>query len=200
MNTKIDLRRVGKMLLIGITLILIFASLALTGCHRHNKTTVVEGTQGEAGTDGVDGTDGLGFGFVRDIDGSSLTSSYWIGDASCVVPQHILEAAPADDDPREGIILYLGGADEFSRYYLLAMPAGSYCVVDREEYEELGTLDFASDGHLAVVELSTLQSLELFSEIVDKGIVVEIDEPVLIDAKRTELRIGSIRIRMFGRN
>lgn len=183
---------------LGFLFLLIFAITAafMTSCtHRHTRP-------GADGLDGVDGTDGLGFGFVRDIDGSVLAGSYWIGDAALVIPPKILSAIPADEDHhREGVILYLGNATEFYRYYLIRMPAGSYCVVDRAEYEYLGTLDFVTDGYLVAVELATLDSLGLLSSVVGQyGIAVELDEPVTIKLKSHEIRIGAVRIRLYRRD
>lgn len=185
---------------LGFLFLLIFAITAafMTSCtHRHTRP----GADGADGINGQDGTDGLGFGFVRDIDGSVLAGSYWIGDAALVIPPKILAAIPADEDHhREGVILYLGNATEFYRYYLIRMPAGSYCVVDRAEYEYLGTLDFVADGYLVAVELATLDSLGLLAGLAGSGIAVELDEPATIKLKSHEIRIGAVRIRLYGRD
>ena len=175
-----------RRLLVTVTtlLILFVAAVSVAGCHRHISLTEAPGA------DGQDGTDGLGFDFVADI-GGELASDYWIGDAALVLPPEILAVAPTE------ATLFLGNDEEFHRYYLRAVSAGTYCVIDRDEYEILGQLDFYEDGYLALVELTTLEALGLLA-LVSDGVAVELDEPATITSKKKELRIGSVRIRLYG--
>lgn len=190
-----------------IALMLLVPCMMSTSCKRHTRIIETgeqgengqDGQDGQDGIDGIDGLDGLGFDYVRGMDGATVCDGVFVIDARFVVPESILQLAPAEDpyDP-DGLTLTFGTADSPIRIYLGMMLAGEYCLVEKvkgEGWVPVGDpLIFPEDGWIAVVPPNMIPLLD--PGAFELGTVVEFPEECnVLDYSRNHLTIGKdIRI------
>lgn len=210
-----------------VLLLLALVPATFTSC-RHGRTGPMgpagengqdgqDGQDGRDGIDGIDGRDGLsgiGFDYVRGMDGARVCNAALIVPAQHVLPDGILNFAPAEDpyDP-DGLTLTFGTEELAFRIYLGMIMQGEYCVIEKEWGEgwdavesENNPLVFAENGWVAVVPLDTLNLFDtsFLALLLDVGVLVEFgpneveteegtvleDVCLTLDYSRNRLKIG----------
>jgi len=122
---------------------------------------------------------------------SQLDGSYWVGDASVVIPEEILASAP-NNVFKTGLVLYVGYEGSPLHFYLIPA-SGTYDVLRYKKKALLGQAEI--DGFLVLADLDTLAQMQAEALIVDSGVVVEFEGLQTIDLKKKEIRIGDVRIK-----
>lgn len=123
--------------------------------------------------------------YMRGWAGTTLTETYWVGDASLVLPKEILSGAP---EAEQMVVLFLIEAFGPLDYHLSRMPAESSVRLSRKK-KDLGQIEFETEGFLVLVELSTLETLGLLHVTLDSGIVVKLHKTTFLEVMKNHVFI-----------
>lgn len=123
--------------------------------------------------------------YMRGWAGTTLTETYWVGDAALVLPKELLLGAPEED---KMVVLFLMEAFGPLDYHLSRMPAGSSVSLWQKK-KDLGQVEFETEGFLVLVELSVLKTLGLLHVTVDSGIVVKLHKTTFLEVMKNHVFI-----------